>query len=78
MQFLLAQSVCNSYRHSNSGVGFPEFLAQAFGQRSHGVFGGRVEVQRAVWVHRVGQGATEKIRTVIPRLTSDPANEIFC
>jgi len=61
MQFPLAPSVSNPYRHSNSGAGFPEFLAKAFSQRSHGVFGGRVEVQRAVWVYRVSQGATEKL-----------------
>jgi len=61
MQFLLAPSVSNPYRHSNSGVGFPDFLAKAFSHRSHSVFGGRVEVQRAVRVYRVSQGATEKL-----------------
>jgi hypothetical protein len=61
MQFLLAPSVCSPYRHSNSGVSFSEFQAQAFSQRSHCVFRGRIEVQWAIWVCSVGQSAAEKV-----------------
>ena len=69
MHILLAPFICTPCRHSNSGVGFPEFLSQAFSQRSYGVFGGSVEVQWAVWMRRVAQVATEKLLSIVSSST---------
>ena len=60
-QFHLAPFDCGPYRHSNSGVGLAEFQAHAFSHGSHGVFGGGIEVQWAIWVHSVSQRAVEKL-----------------
>jgi hypothetical protein len=48
------------YRNSDLGVGFPEFLAQTFGQGVHGMFSGGVEMQWPVGVYSVCQGAVAK------------------